>query len=49
MNVLCLGARVIGPKLAEDLVVAFLSARFRNEERYNRRVEKVRKLEGLKV
>ena len=49
MNVLCLGARVIGPKLAEDLVAAFLSARFRNEERHIRRVDKVKKLEGLKV
>jgi len=48
MNVLCLGARVIGPKLAEDLVAAFLSARFRNEERHIRRVDKVKKLEGLK-
>jgi ribose 5-phosphate isomerase B len=49
MNVLCLGARVVGPKLANELVAAFLAARFRNEERYIRRVDKVRKLEGLKV
>ena len=45
MNVLCLGARVVGPKLANELVAAFLAARFRNEERYNRRVEKIKKLE----
>jgi ribose 5-phosphate isomerase B len=49
MNVLCLGARVVGPKLANELVAAFLAARFRSEERYIRRVDKVRKLEGLKV
>jgi len=49
MNVLCLGARVVGPKLANELVAAFLAARFRNEERYIRRVDKVRKLENLKV
>lgn len=45
MNVLCLGARVVGPELAKELVNAFLSARFSNEERHIRRVGKVRKLE----
>jgi ribose 5-phosphate isomerase B len=45
MNVLCLGARVVGPKLANELVAAFLAARFRNEERYIRRIEMVKKLE----
>jgi ribose 5-phosphate isomerase B len=45
MNVLCMGARVVGTKLAEDLVATFLAARFRGEERYARRIEKVRKLE----
>lgn len=41
MNVLALGARVIGPSLAEELVRAFLSARFSNAERHRRRLEKV--------
>jgi len=45
MNVLCLGARVVGPKLANELVAAFLAARFRNEEHYIRRIEMVKKLE----
>lgn len=45
VNVLCLGARVIGPALAMDLVDAFLGARFTNEERHKRRLEKVRQLE----
>ncbi len=49
MNVLCLGARVIGPELAIELIKAFLSARYiGNEsggERLARRVEKIRKLE----
>lgn len=45
MNVLVLGARVIGPELARDLVRAFLAARFSGEERHLRRLEKVRKLE----
>jgi ribose 5-phosphate isomerase B len=41
MNVLCLGARVIGPALAVELVTAFLSARFSHEARHRRRVGKV--------
>jgi ribose 5-phosphate isomerase B len=45
MNVLCLGARIIGPELANELVRAFLNAKFSNEERHIRRVAKVRKLE----
>src|ERR671914_278473 len=34
MNVLCLGARVVGSALALDLVHAFLGARFSGEERH---------------
>lgn len=45
MNVLCLGARVIGPELAKELVDAFLHARYSNEERHVRRVNKVYKIE----
>ena len=41
MNVLCLGARVVGIELAKDLVAAFLNARFTGEERHRRRLEKV--------
>lgn len=44
-NVLVLGARVIGPALAEALVTAFLTARFTGAERHRRRLEKVRALE----
>src|SRR5262249_55027386 len=40
MNVLVLGSRIIGVKLAEDLVRAFLSASFTNEERHKRRLTK---------
>jgi ribose 5-phosphate isomerase B len=47
MNVLCLGARVVGTELAKELVVAFLSAKFlSNEERHVRRVNKIYKLEN---
>jgi RpiB/LacA/LacB family sugar-phosphate isomerase len=45
MNVLVLGSRVIGTALAEELVRAFLGARFSGEERHVRRLEKIRNLE----
>ena len=45
MNVLCLGARVIGPELAKELVEAFLNANFSNEERHVRRVNKIYTIE----
>jgi RpiB/LacA/LacB family sugar-phosphate isomerase len=46
MNVLVLGARVIGPALALDLVTAYMGARFTNEERHVRRLAKVRAMEA---
>jgi len=46
MNVLVLGARVIGLELARELVRAFLAANFSGEERHKRRLEKIAKLEG---
>jgi ribose 5-phosphate isomerase RpiB len=46
MNVLVLGSRVIGVKLAEALVRAFLGAKFTNEERHMRRLGKVKALEA---
>ena len=45
MNVLCLGARVIGGALALDLVSAFLGARYAGEERFQRRLDKVLRIE----
>jgi ribose 5-phosphate isomerase B len=45
MNVLCLGARVIGPELAREVVVSFLNAHFSGEERHRRRLEKVLQIE----
>lgn len=41
MNVLCLGARIVGGALAEELVLAFVNARFTGEERHVRRLNKV--------
>lgn len=45
VNVLCLGARVIGTAMAEELVAAFLAAEFSAEERHVRRLRKVMALE----
>jgi ribose 5-phosphate isomerase B len=45
VNVLCLGSRVIGEKLAAEIVTAFVAARFSNEERHRRRLEKVKALD----
>ena len=46
INVLCLGARVVGIELVKDLALAFLSARFTGEERHRRRLGKVAAIEG---
>jgi ribose 5-phosphate isomerase B len=45
MNVLCIGARVIGASLAQDIVAAFLGASFSGETRHLRRLEKVFEIE----
>lgn len=45
MNVLCLGARVVGVEVARELVRTFISARFTDEERHRRRLEKVLAIE----
>jgi len=45
MNVLCLGARVIGPNLAEEIVMVFLKTRFSKLERHKRRLTKVLEIE----
>ncbi|MFZ0627133.1 MAG: ribose 5-phosphate isomerase B [Acidimicrobiia bacterium] len=46
VNILCLGSRVIGNALAEELVTVFLEARFTREERHVRRLEKIRSFES---
>jgi RpiB/LacA/LacB family sugar-phosphate isomerase len=45
MNVLVLGARVIGQELAKDLSTTFLNARFTAEERHLRRLNKIINIE----
>ena len=46
MNVLTLGARVIGPEPAYECSVAFLAANFSGEERHRRRLAKVNAMEA---
>ncbi len=46
MNVLTLGARVIGPEPAFECAVAFLNATFSGEPRHRRRLDKVLKIEA---
>lgn len=46
MNVICLGARIIGGELAREVVLAFANAKFSGEERHLRRLNKVLKIEA---
>ncbi len=46
MNVICLGARIIGSALATEIVMTFLAARFSNEERHARRLAKTKAIES---
>ena len=46
MNVLCLGARVIGVALAQEITNVFLAARFSGEARHQRRLDKVLAIEA---
>jgi ribose 5-phosphate isomerase B len=45
LNVLCLGARVVGPELAAEIVRVFAAARFSGEERHVRRLRQIAALE----
>ena len=45
MNLLCLGARVIGPELAVEVIKAFLSASFSRASRHSKRLRKIKAFE----
>jgi ribose 5-phosphate isomerase B len=45
MNMICLGARVIGIELAAEIVAAFLNARFGGEDKHQRRLNKLMDIE----
>jgi ribose 5-phosphate isomerase RpiB len=46
MNVLVLGARVIGSELALENIRVFLAASFSGEQRHKRRLDKIQSLES---
>ncbi len=46
MNILCLGARIIGIEVAKEIVSAFLGASFSKEERHRRRLQKILAVEA---
>jgi ribose 5-phosphate isomerase B len=46
VNVLCIGAQIVGDKLAFDLVRAYLEAEHSPDEEFRRRVAKLAELEG---
>ena len=46
MNVLCLGSRIVGTEVERELVSAFISAEYTNEERHARRLTKVIEMEN---
>jgi len=45
VNLLCLGARIVGAELAKEIVAAFLNANFLSDERFQRRFDKVKAIE----
>jgi ribose 5-phosphate isomerase B len=45
VNVMCIGAQIVGPWLASDLVASFLGARFEDTEEYRRRVDKLHEMD----
>ena len=45
MNVLCLGARILGVEVAREVIKAFVGAKFSAEERHRRRLGKILSLE----
>jgi ribose 5-phosphate isomerase B len=45
MNVLCLGARIVGVEPAKEIVLAYIDAKFNTGERYQRRLNKVLQIE----
>lgn len=49
MNVICLGGGIVGESLAVEVINTFLNAKFKPEERYVRRLEKVKKIEDSQM
>jgi ribose 5-phosphate isomerase B len=45
VNVMCIGAQIVGPWLAKDLISAYLDAEFSTDEDFRRRVEKLHEMD----
>lgn len=48
VNVMCIGAQIVGPWLAKDLVSAFLNAKFSTDEDFRRRVAKLAEMDSAR-
>jgi len=46
-NVMCLGARIVAPELALDLVRTYIGAKFSGLERHQRRLAKIKAFEQM--
>lgn len=46
VNVMCIGAQIVGSWLAKDLITAFLDAQFSTEEDFRRRVAKLHQMDA---
>ncbi|MFC5067126.1 ribose 5-phosphate isomerase B [Flaviflagellibacter deserti] len=46
VNVMCIGAQIVGPWLAKDLISSYLSAEFSTEEEFRRRVDKLHQMDA---
>ena len=49
MNILCIGARVVGGEVARELVTAFLTAQLLDDQKYQRRLAKVVSIEQRSI
>ena len=45
VNVMCIGAQIVGPWLAKDLIASYLAARFSTSEEFRRRVAKLAEMD----
>src|SRR5690349_3273743 len=45
VNVMCIGAQIVGPWLANDLISSFLAAEFSTEEDFRRRVQRLHEMD----
>lgn len=48
VNVMCIGAQIVGPWLARDLVASFLAAEFSTDEEFRRRVAKLTAMDAAR-